>query len=73
MILDLKNRKTTISTQFQPKNTTIPQLLVCNDGESNECSDKQWLDVSISDHLHYFDKVVSGYGSDGCVDEPQKS
>jgi len=44
------------------------QFLICNDGESKECSDKQWLDVSISDHLHYFDKLISSYGVDGCVE-----
>ncbi|KAI6171179.1 Lipase-3 domain-containing protein [Aphelenchoides bicaudatus] len=48
------------------------KFIVCNDGESQECSDMQWLDTSISDHLHYFDKYLSVYGLDGCSDEVQK-
>jgi len=42
-------------------------FVVCNDGESNECSDKNWIDTSISDHLNYFETSVSVYGVGGCA------
>ncbi|KAI6243517.1 Lipase-3 domain-containing protein [Aphelenchoides fujianensis] len=45
-------------------------FVVCNEAENaNDCSDKQWFDVSISDHLHYFEKHLSSYGVDGCLDD----
>lgn len=43
-------------------------LPVCNGGESNECSDKQWVDTSVYDHYHYFEKYVSDYGLSECAD-----
>ncbi|KHJ84936.1 triacylglycerol lipase [Oesophagostomum dentatum] len=40
---------------------------VCYDmGESTFCSDKNLLDTSIKDHLHYFEQDVSEYGDKGC-------
>uniref|UniRef100_A0A7E4VFD6 Lipase_3 domain-containing protein n=1 Tax=Panagrellus redivivus TaxID=6233 RepID=A0A7E4VFD6_PANRE len=44
----------------------------CDADESSSCSDSNWFDLSISDHLHYFDRSVSGYGDDGCVDSFKK-
>ncbi|KHJ88226.1 hypothetical protein OESDEN_11982 [Oesophagostomum dentatum] len=40
---------------------------VCYDmGESTFCSDKNLVDTSIKDHLHYFEQDVSEYGDKGC-------
>lgn len=39
----------------------------CDADESKSCSDGNLLDLSINDHLHYFNKDVSGYGACGCT------
>ncbi|VDL72548.1 unnamed protein product [Nippostrongylus brasiliensis] len=38
----------------------------CTGDEDKGCSDGLDITISISDHLHYFDKDVSGYGESGC-------
>jgi hypothetical protein len=38
-----------------------------NNDESSDCSDSELFTLSIKDHLHYFERDVSGYGEDGCV------
>jgi esterase/lipase len=35
--------------------------------EDIDCSDQLLLTLSIDDHLHYFERDVSGYGEDGCI------
>lgn len=47
------------------------KFIVCNDGESNQCSDKEFLDTSVSDHLNYFERLLSKYGAASCVDLPE--
>jgi len=44
-------------------------FVVCKEGESKDCSDSQWFDVSVYDHVFYFGKYVSTYGRDGCVEK----
>ncbi|KAL6738108.1 hypothetical protein Aduo_011692 [Ancylostoma duodenale] len=39
---------------------------VCTGDEDKGCSDGLDITTSISDHLHYFDVDVSGYGEKGC-------
>ncbi|CAB3398318.1 unnamed protein product [Caenorhabditis bovis] len=39
---------------------------VCNGDEDKKCSDGLWITTSIADHLHYFEKDVSGWGDKGC-------
>uniref|UniRef100_A0A914DZQ3 Uncharacterized protein n=1 Tax=Acrobeloides nanus TaxID=290746 RepID=A0A914DZQ3_9BILA len=39
----------------------------CDADESKSCSDGNLLDLSVKDHLHYFNKDVSGYGACGCT------
>ncbi|KAH7730003.1 Protein F28H7.3 [Aphelenchoides avenae] len=41
--------------------------VLCASQEGKACSDRNLFDLSISDHLHYFDKYVSSYGVGGCV------
>jgi len=41
--------------------------IVCDADESNSCSDHNLIDLSINDHLHYFDRMVSDFGENGCV------
>uniref|UniRef100_A0AC34F6Q3 Uncharacterized protein n=1 Tax=Panagrolaimus sp. ES5 TaxID=591445 RepID=A0AC34F6Q3_9BILA len=38
-----------------------------NNDESSDCSDSELFTLSIDDHLHYFERDVSGYGEDGCI------
>uniref|UniRef100_A0A7E4UNV3 Lipase_3 domain-containing protein n=1 Tax=Panagrellus redivivus TaxID=6233 RepID=A0A7E4UNV3_PANRE len=38
----------------------------CDSDESNSCSDGNFFDLSVPDHLHYFNKDVSTYGNNGC-------
>ncbi len=35
--------------------------------DSNDCSDSNLVDLSITAHLHYFNHMVSDYGHAGCV------
>uniref|UniRef100_A0A7E4VEJ8 Lipase_3 domain-containing protein n=1 Tax=Panagrellus redivivus TaxID=6233 RepID=A0A7E4VEJ8_PANRE len=44
----------------------------CDADESSSCSDSNWFDLSISDHLHYFNRSVSGFGHAGCVNSFEK-
>ncbi len=38
-----------------------PKYKVCDgSGEDTRCSDSNWLDLSIRDHLHYFDEWIGG-------------
>ncbi|CAD5232805.1 unnamed protein product [Bursaphelenchus xylophilus] len=39
---------------------------VCDEGESNKCSNKMMFPISINDHLHYFNEYVSTFGVNGC-------
>uniref|UniRef100_A0AC34RQR6 Fungal lipase-like domain-containing protein n=1 Tax=Panagrolaimus sp. JU765 TaxID=591449 RepID=A0AC34RQR6_9BILA len=56
------------SELFYDNDMTIGRPYVdCESDESGKCSDGNLLDLSINDHLHYFDKDVSGYGEDGCI------
>ncbi|EYC36613.1 hypothetical protein Y032_0875g2813 [Ancylostoma ceylanicum] len=41
---------------------------ICQADESRHCSDGLLYDLSVYDHLHYFNKDVSKYGEDGCID-----
>ncbi|KAE9551839.1 hypothetical protein FO519_004940 [Halicephalobus sp. NKZ332] len=41
--------------------------VVCDSDESSSCSDSNLFDLSINEHLHYFDKMVSQYGESGCI------
>ncbi|RCN40803.1 hypothetical protein ANCCAN_13258 [Ancylostoma caninum] len=45
-------------------------FIICHAGESPRCSDGLYFDLSIYDHLHYFNIDVSKYGEDGCTDSP---
>jgi hypothetical protein len=38
----------------------------CDSEESTACSDRNLFDLSIGDHLHYFNTDVSAFGSNGC-------
>uniref|UniRef100_A0A914C7Z1 Fungal lipase-like domain-containing protein n=2 Tax=Acrobeloides nanus TaxID=290746 RepID=A0A914C7Z1_9BILA len=38
----------------------------CDADEGSSCSDSNLLDLSISDHLHYFNKEVHQFGECGC-------
>jgi len=38
-----------------------------SDDESQDCSDSLLLTLSISDHLHYFEREVEQFGFDGCI------
>ncbi|CAJ0582758.1 unnamed protein product, partial [Mesorhabditis spiculigera] len=40
---------------------------LCEADDSKSCSDGNLTDLSINDHLHYYDKDVSGYGEAGCT------
>ncbi|CAD5223321.1 unnamed protein product [Bursaphelenchus okinawaensis] len=40
---------------------------VCNEGESNKCSNKNFFLMSINDHVHYFNEYVSTFGVNGCI------
>uniref|UniRef100_A0AC34F2J2 Fungal lipase-like domain-containing protein n=1 Tax=Panagrolaimus sp. ES5 TaxID=591445 RepID=A0AC34F2J2_9BILA len=39
-----------------------------NDDESNDCSDSEFITLSVDDNAHYFERDVSEYGGDGCVE-----
>ena len=39
----------------------------CDADESKSCSDGNLLDLSITGHLTYFNKDVSGFGACGCT------
>lgn len=41
--------------------------VLCSSEEGKACSDRNLFDLSITDHLHYFDKYISAYGVGGCV------
>ncbi|EYC36020.1 hypothetical protein Y032_0945g3154 [Ancylostoma ceylanicum] len=40
---------------------------ICPAGESWRCSNGLFFDLSVYDHLHYFNIDVSKYGEDGCI------
>ncbi|RCN28588.1 triacylglycerol lipase [Ancylostoma caninum] len=40
---------------------------ICHADESRRCSDGLLYDLSVYDHLHYFNMDVSKYGVDGCT------
>ncbi|WKY07624.1 hypothetical protein Q1695_007243 [Nippostrongylus brasiliensis] len=42
------------------------EFKTCTGNEDKSCSDGLAITISILDHLHYFDKDVSGYGEKGC-------
>uniref|UniRef100_A0AC35UDM4 Lipase_3 domain-containing protein n=1 Tax=Rhabditophanes sp. KR3021 TaxID=114890 RepID=A0AC35UDM4_9BILA len=52
---------------FYNNDMTKPQYKVCAGDDSDKCSDGEPFDFSINDHLHYFDRDVSGYGESGCI------
>uniref|UniRef100_A0A914QYJ7 Fungal lipase-like domain-containing protein n=1 Tax=Panagrolaimus davidi TaxID=227884 RepID=A0A914QYJ7_9BILA len=39
-----------------------------NADEDNNCSDSDFFTLSIDDHTHYFNRKVSTFGDDGCID-----
>ncbi|KAK6746671.1 hypothetical protein RB195_000131 [Necator americanus] len=55
-------RETFYQSGMKPK-----EFKVCEDGESNECSNGLYFKSSTNDHTHYFGKMVSEYGIKGCV------
>ncbi|CAJ0938884.1 unnamed protein product, partial [Mesorhabditis belari] len=52
---------------FKGDMKTSSSFVVCEADESKSCSDGNLTDLSITDHLHYYEHDVSGYGEAGCT------
>jgi len=50
---------------YNNKMTLGSTFVTCNRADDDTCSNAQ-TDISIDDHLHYFNTDVSGYGRSGC-------
>ncbi|KAL6738113.1 hypothetical protein Aduo_011696 [Ancylostoma duodenale] len=56
------------SEAFYPYNMEKgSNFTICHADESSHCSDGLLYDLSVYDHLHYFNRDVSKYGVDGCT------
>uniref|UniRef100_A0A1I7Z143 Lipase_3 domain-containing protein n=1 Tax=Steinernema glaseri TaxID=37863 RepID=A0A1I7Z143_9BILA len=38
----------------------------CKQGESKDCSDGLWFSMSATDNYHYYDRVITKFGANGC-------
>uniref|UniRef100_A0AC34RGB6 Fungal lipase-like domain-containing protein n=2 Tax=Panagrolaimus sp. JU765 TaxID=591449 RepID=A0AC34RGB6_9BILA len=58
-----------MSELFYNNDMSIGQKFVdCEADESNDCSDGNLINLSISDHFDYFNKDIMSYGQNGCID-----
>ncbi|VDO86443.1 unnamed protein product [Heligmosomoides polygyrus] len=54
---------------FYNNDMSKPDFVVCNEGESNQCSDQN-VDLSFNDHHRYFNVYIMRWGVAGCTGDP---